>query len=227
MALFESKKGAAKEGGTAKPANAAATRWRKKAEEVGDKNKRLAARTRADRRHLKRVAHHGGQAATTLVVANASSYAEGRWGREKMELGGYDMRKPVGAGLMLVGLAMEGLSKESSGSEAAGGYLTGAGLGVLTASTCSDSLRAGQRARSESDAKKPAADKASAPPSKAPGNEAALLEELRATPEKAGTAQGDRRGRQKRRIQPDHGAREMPPHLRAMLARKKAHSRAA
>lgn len=221
MALFEKKGAKAGDSTPGKP-NAAASRWRKKAEEAEEGRKRQALKGRVAKKHLMATAHHGGQAATTLAVATASSYAEGRYGREKMEVAGYDARKPVGVALMLLGLGMEGFSKEHSGTGTAGGYVTAAGLGAVTAATCSASLRAGEKARAEAEKGKPAAG-ATAPK----GNEAALLDELRATPEKPGPAQGDRRGRQKRRIDPDHRNPEMPPHLRQMLERRARARRAA
>lgn len=196
-------------------AKAAVSRANKRAEEAMDRLGRALKKRAGDKKVMKKVAHHAGQVATTVSVASTLSYASGRYGN-KMQVGGYDPRLPLGIVVTAGGL----IAEAATGGHTAAEYATAVGLGTLTSYSCERSYKAGVAAANKSATAQPQ-------PQPQPGAAApdALLQELKATPE-AKTAGAQRGGRPKRRIEPHPNRPDVPPHL-AHLLRRRANNRAA
>lgn len=197
-------------------AKAAVSRANKRAEEAMERLGRAVKKRASDKKVMKKVAHHAGQVATTVSVASTLSYASGRYG-DKMQVGGYNPRLPLGIVVTAGGL----IAEAATGGHTAAEYATAVGLGTLTSYSCERSYKAGVAAATKAATAQPQPG-AAAQPGAAPD---ALLQELKATPE-AKTAGAQRGGRPKRRIEPHPNRPDVPPHL-AHLLRRRANNRTA
>lgn len=188
-------------------AKAAVSRANKRADEAMNRLGHALKKRAGDKKLMKQVGHHAAQAATTVTVGTSLSYAEGRYGTEKMSVAGADYRLIGGIVVTAGGLIAEAVSN----GHPAAGYATAAGLGSLMSYGCGKARDAGQKARTSAGTQPGAT---VAPPADA------LLNELKATPEAkaAGANRGGRRP--KRRIEPHPNAPEVPPHLAHLLRRQ-------
>lgn len=151
---------------------------------------------------------------TTLATTTAASYAEGRYGPEKMKLGPVDMRTAgaVVAGSIGVVRALQG------GADA--DFEVAVATGLLASEAASYGLRKGQEARAKA-GQAPAANNQAQASTSAAAPQDQILQDMKTTPAAAG-----RGGRHpKRQIQPNR--EEIPPHIRRVFEQRRRERMAA